>query len=124
MLCGAYGKGSLYIRTIPDSFADLYNLPAETLNLLRGEFDLPITLECCSRVSLFPYDNDTFILQSFLDRPERVRVRINRAGASLVPLKMPKMRPFEIVRSGESESVFDIHITPGHYMAFKIEGRR
>jgi hypothetical protein len=99
----------------------LYNLPAETLTLLRGEFNLPITLECCARVSLFLYDNDTFILQSFLDRPERVRVRVNRPNVTLAPLKMPKMRPFEIVRSGENESVFDIRITPGHYMAFKVE---
>jgi len=60
LLCGAYGKGSLYVLTIPDTFADLYNLPAETLALLRGEFDLPITLESCGRVSLFPYDNNTF----------------------------------------------------------------
>jgi len=123
LLCGAYGRGSLYVLTVPDAFADLYNLPAETLALLRGEFNLPVTLECCSRVSLFLYDNNTFILQSFLDRPELARVRVNRPNVSLVPLKMPKMRPFEIVRSGENESVFDIHITPGHYMAFKIEGK-
>jgi hypothetical protein len=73
-------------------------------------------------VSLFPYDNDTFILQSFLDRPERVRVRVNRPGVSLTPLMKSRMRPFDIVRSGEKESFFDIHIMPGHYMAFKIEG--
>jgi len=122
LLCGAYGKGSLYILTIPYAFADLYNLPAETLAVLRREFNLPITLECCGRVSLFPYDNDTFILQSFLDRPERVRVRINRPNVKLAPLMKPRMRPFDIVRSGENESVFDIHIMPGHYMVFKVEG--
>jgi len=121
LLCGAYGKGSLYVLTIPDSFADLYNLPAETLALLRSELNLPVTLECGGRVSLFLYDNGAFILQSFLDRPERVRVRINKPNASLAPLKTPKIRPFEIVRSGENESVFDIHIMPGHYMAFKVE---
>jgi hypothetical protein len=107
---------------MPDAFADLYNLPAETLSLLRGEFNLPVTLECVGRVSLFPYDNDTFILQSFLDRPERVRVRINRPNVSITPLMKPGIRPLDIVRSGGNESVFDIHIIPGHYMAFKIEG--
>jgi len=61
-------------------------------------------------------------LQSFLDRPERVRVRINRPNASLAPLMQPRMRPFDIVRSGENESVFDIYIMPGHYMVFKVEG--
>jgi len=122
LLCGAYGKGSLYVLTIPDSFADLYNLPAETLAVLRRESSLPVTLESCGRISLFPYNNDTFILQSFLDRLERVRVRINRPNVSLVPLMKPRMRPFDIVRSGDNESVFDIHIMPGHYMVFRIEG--
>jgi hypothetical protein len=121
LLCGAYGKGSLYILTIPDNFADLYNLPAETLALLRGQFDLPVTLESVGRVSLFPYDNNTFILQSFLDRPERVRVRINKPDVKLELLAKTKIRPFEIVRSGEAESVFDIFMMPGHYMAFKME---
>jgi hypothetical protein len=60
-------------------------------------------------------------VQSYLDRPERVRVRINKSGATLVPLKTPRMRPFEAVRSGENESVFEFTITPGHYMAFRIE---
>jgi hypothetical protein len=121
MLCGPYGKGSLYVLTVPDAFADLYKLPAETLALIRKEFDRDITLECCGRVSLFPYDNNTFILQSFLDRPEKVRVRINKPDVTLTPLTKQRMRPFEIVRSGEGESFFDIHIMPGHYMAFRIE---
>jgi len=120
LLCGAYGKGSLYILTIPDNFADLYNLPAETLALLRGQFDLPVTLESVGRVSLFPYDNNTFILQSFLDRPERVRVRINKPDVKLELLAKTKIRSFEIVRSGENESIFDIFMMPGHYMAFRI----
>jgi hypothetical protein len=120
LLCGAYGKGSLYILTVPDNFADLYNLPAETLALLRGQFDLPVTLESVGRVSLFPYDNNTFILQSFLDRPERVRIRINKPDVKLELLAKTKIRPFEIVRSGKAESVFDIFMMPGHYMAFKI----
>ena len=72
-------------------------------------------------MSLFPYDNNTFILQSFLDRPERVRVRINKPDAKLELLAKTKIRPFEIVRTGETESIFDIYLMPGHYIAFKIE---
>jgi hypothetical protein len=122
LLCGAYGKGSLYVLTIPDAFADLYNLPAETLTFIRREFNLPVTLECCGRVSLFLYDNNTFILQSFLDRPELARVRIKKPDVTLTPLKIQRIRPFELIRSGKDESVFDIHVMPGHHMAFKIEG--
>ncbi|MDR0455480.1 MAG: hypothetical protein LBH20_02200 [Treponema sp.] len=118
LLCGTYGKGRLYVLTIPDTPADLYKLPAETLTLLRRELKLPVTLECSSRIGLFLYDNDTFILQSFLDRPEHTRVSIGRSGVSLIPLT--KMRPPEKARSKENESVFDVFLMPGHYAAFKI----
>ncbi|MDR0316302.1 MAG: hypothetical protein LBH97_05320 [Treponema sp.] len=122
LLRGAYGKGWLYVLTIPDAPADLYKLPAETLTLLRRELKLPVTLECGSRVGLFPYDNNTFILQSFLERPENVRVYIGRPGVSLVPLAGMGMRPLLKAPSKENESVFDVHLMPGRYTAFKIEG--
>ena len=124
LLRGTYGKGCLYVVAIPDSPADLYKLPAETLTLLRRALHFPITLECMGRVGLFPYDNNTFILQSFLDRPEVVRVCVNRGGASLVPLLKPQLKaPLpEQARGGENESVFEVHLMPGRYAAFRIEG--
>jgi len=123
LLCGAYGKGSLYVLTIPDAPADLYKLPAQTLAAIRGEMNLPVTLECGGRVSLFQYDNGAFILQSFLDRPERVRVRVGKSGASLVPLTGIKVRsmPVEKVRADENESVFEVYLMPGHYAMFRID---
>jgi hypothetical protein len=119
LLRGSYGKGWLYVLNIPDAPADLYKLPAETLSLLRRELKLPVTLECGGRVGLFLYDNDTFILQSFLDRPENVRLCINRAGVMIAPLA--KMRPPHKLPSGENESVFDVFLMPGRYAAFIIK---
>jgi len=123
LLCGAYGKGSFYVLTVPDAPADFYKLPAQTLTAIRNELNLPITLECVGRVSLFLYDNGTFILQSFLDRPERVRVRVNKGGASLVPLAniQPRNIPIDKVRAGENESVFEVYLMPGRYAMYKIE---
>jgi hypothetical protein len=125
LIKGTYGNGSLYVVTIPDTMADLYKLPAETLTLLRRELNLSVTLESVSRVGLFLYNNNTFILQSFLDRPERVRVCINKPGVTLVPLveirQVGKIRPPEKARSGNDESVFDVHLMPGRYAVFRIE---
>jgi len=119
LLCGAYGKGSFYVLTIPDAMADLYKLPAQTLTLIRREMDLPIRLECGGRVGLFTYDNNTFILQSFLDRPEKIRVCIGRSGVDIIPLK--KMLPLpEKAASAENESVFEVHLMPGRYAVFKV----
>jgi hypothetical protein len=118
----SYGKGWLYVLTIPDAPADLYKFPADTLTLLRRELKLPVTLECGSRIGLFTYNNNTFILQSFLDRPENVRVCIGRSGVSLVPLAGINLHPLRKARAGDNESVFDVFLMPGRYAAFKIEG--
>jgi hypothetical protein len=85
--------------------------------------DLPVTLECGGRVSLFQYDNGVFILQSFLDRPEVVRVRVNRGGVSLIPLMRMQLKVtlLDTAHVGENESVFDIHMMPGRYAAFRID---
>ena len=83
-----------------------------------------VTLECIGRVGLFLYSNNTFIIQSFLDRPERVRVCINKSGVSIVPLvqtrQVGKTIPVSKARSGENESVFEVLLMPGRYAALKI----
>ena len=126
LLSGTYGNGRMYILTVPDTPADLYKLPSEVLTLLRRELNLPVILECPGRVGLFLYDNNAFILQSFLDRPERIRICIKRPDVSIVPLvetrEVGKLRFIDKVRSGENESVFEVLLQPGRYMALKIEG--
>jgi hypothetical protein len=121
-LCGTYGSGKFYVLTIPDAMADIYKLPSQTLTILRKELNLPVTLECTARVGLFLYGNNTFVLQSFLERPERVRVKINKGGASIIPLGKMFRFPPRKSHGGDDESVFDVHLMPGRYMAFKIEG--
>ena len=126
LLRGSYGKGNLYVLTIPDTMADLYKLPAETLTLIRRELGLSVTLECTGRVGLFLYDNNTFILQSFLDRPEYVQICINKPGVSIVPLVQTRQVGKTVFmtksRCRENESVFGVRLMPGRYSAFKIEG--
>jgi hypothetical protein len=72
----SYGGGTLYVLTIPESFTDLYNLPVEVLNRIRQTLcrDMAVRLQGPGKVSLFVYDNDTFIVESFLDEPVDVQV--------------------------------------------------
>src|SRR5206468_7888764 len=67
-----YSKGHLYILTIPDNFSDLYNLPAEALNKIRQVLGahMNVQIEGPSKISLYVYDNNTFIAESFSDRSE------------------------------------------------------
>ncbi len=71
LLSDKYGKGTLYVLTVPDNFTDLYRLPEPALNTLRSYLTgaFPLRLEAPSRVSLFAYDNGTFIIESFRDEP-------------------------------------------------------
>jgi hypothetical protein len=71
-----YSKGHLYVLTIPDNFADLYNLPAEVLNKIREVLcaQLKVQIEGSSKISLYVYDNNTFIVESFLDKETAVKI--------------------------------------------------
>jgi hypothetical protein len=77
LIQAGYAKGSLYVLTIPDNFSDLYSFPASILTQIRNALlrDLFVRIESPGDVSLFVYDNDTFIVESFL--PETVDVRIS-----------------------------------------------
>jgi hypothetical protein len=81
-----YSKAFLYILTIPDNFSDLYQYPPEVLNQIRAVAteDFNIKLEGPSQVSLFCYDNGTFIIESFLNEPVTVKI------ISDEPIKMIK----------------------------------
>jgi len=69
-----YVGGHLYVLTIPENFSDLSSLPAGVLNPLRAVLTghLPVQLEAPGQVSLFLYDNGTFIIESFRDEPVEV----------------------------------------------------
>jgi hypothetical protein len=75
----AYGGGTLCVLTVPDSFTDLYNLPAAVMDRIRQTLcrDMPVRLQGPGKVSLFVYDNGTFIMESFLDEPVDVQVVVD-----------------------------------------------
>ena len=75
----AYGYSKLYVLTIPDNFDDLYALPPEVLNRIREVVmcGLFVRLEAPSQVALFLYDNDTFIVESFLDHSTDIRLVVD-----------------------------------------------
>jgi hypothetical protein len=62
-----YGHGHLYILTIPDDYGDLYNYPRNILTPIRNLFtkESPIDLDTFSKIGLFTYDNNCFVLHSF-----------------------------------------------------------
>ncbi len=80
LLMNRYSRGILYVLDVPDNIGDLYSLPQPAMNVIRSylQADFPVRIDAPARVSLFAYDNGTFIVESF--RPEPVSVRISVAG--------------------------------------------
>jgi hypothetical protein len=72
----SYAEGTLYILTIPDNYDDLYKLPVEVLSRIRDTLlaDLYVQVNGPAQVALFVYDNDTFVVESFL--PEEAEIEI------------------------------------------------
>jgi len=76
LLMDHYGKGELYVLAVPEEMNDLYSLPPRALDAIRRYLSpgLPVRLEGPANVSLFAYNNETFVVESFLDQPVTVRV--------------------------------------------------
>ncbi len=125
-----YSKANLYVLTIPENFSDLYQYPADVLNRIRAVAtqDFNIKLEGPSQVSLFCYDNGTFIVESFLSEPVTVKVIGNQSviaiddllsGESYKGTAVP-VPPF-MSRRIEPTLSFEITIKPHSYRVFKTQ---
>jgi hypothetical protein len=124
LLMDQYGKGTLYVLTVPDNFTDLYYMPAETLNAIRsyvlGKF--PVRVEAPAKVSIFAYDNGTFIVESFRDEPADVTV-LATSAASLTDLVTGEKlagAPHQGRHPAEpATTAFKLTLAPHSYRAFQ-----
>jgi hypothetical protein len=76
LLMDRYSKGILYVLTIPENMNDLYALPQAVLTAIRRYVlsGFPFMMDAPSKVSLFAYDNHSFVVESFLDKPTEVTI--------------------------------------------------
>ncbi len=130
LLRGDYSKGSLYCLTVPEDFSDFYHMPQTALNVIRQHLSqgLKVRLEAPAYVSLFLYDNDTFIVENFQDEPVDVGVlcpesckqitnletgaTINADAQTVNAFGRYKMDP---------TSRFGVKIAPHSFIAFKMK---
>jgi hypothetical protein len=82
VISARYGQGTFYAWAVPDDFADLYRLPQSVLNQIRTLLgrDVFVSLDAVDHVSLFAYDNRTFIVQNF--QSQSVNTRVSVSGAT------------------------------------------
>jgi hypothetical protein len=114
-----YSKGVLYVLTIPQAQGDLYSLPADVLSAIRNVVcrDMYVRLEAPSQVSLFVYDNDTFIVESFRESMGPARIVADRRITKLRDLVTGR----ELAGQPRGDRmVFDTVVRPGAYSVFAV----
>lgn len=132
LLMDHYSKGELYVLNVPEEMNDFYSLPPRVLDEIRRILtpELPVRLEGPAQVSLFAYNNGTFVVESFLDRPVSVRVvggfahlenLMTGAVSGGDPLFAAGFIP--VPRAGAtppaSQFGFDLQIQPHSFIAFR-----
>jgi hypothetical protein len=131
LLMDKYGQGTLYVWTLPENLNDLYRLPTDVLDAIRRYLDpgLPVRLEGPAKVSLFTYDNDTFVVESYLDHPVAVRMtgrfgHIQNLMTGVTLAGDPVTMRFFAPRRPEAaqaprQYAFDLRIEPHSFVAFR-----
>lgn len=120
MLRGKYAAGMLYVLSVPEDFSDMYVLPVPVLDRLRSILgrDLKVRIEGPAKVSLFCYDNDTFIVESFLDGPVDIKVVCGKQYKSLKDIaEGGNISP----EPAGNENKFPVHLEPHSYKVFKLK---
>jgi len=122
MLHDTYGKGQLITLTVPDAFTDLYHMPETVLTRIRAEFPVGgVYLEGGAEISLFVYDNDTFIVYPYVDngvQPSTIKLHIMREAKALkLPVEGREIKP---LYTDAAETVFEVRAIPGQYVLYQI----
>jgi hypothetical protein len=120
LLFAGYGKGRMYVLTVPDNTGDLYYLPEPVITMIKDVLmkDIYVTVESKARISLFVYDNNTFIVHSFLPHTESVKIVIKDRTARLRELTSDNIT--EGIQNGGTTE-FSTFMLPHSYRVFKVE---
>lgn len=118
----------MFVWVIPDNFSHLYALPAVALNRLRTVLSrkMDVQIEGDSQISLFAYDNDTFVVHSFHNAPTQVNLVVKTEKGVTEILTGEKMagtvRNSDKVNDRPIEKVSTVTVTlpPHSFRAFKI----
>ena len=131
MLMNRYSKGVIYLLTIPENIGDLYNLPRGVTTQIKEYVaqDFPVRIDSPPQVSLFAYDNDTFVVESFraddakitISIPgERKSLRDAVSGSAIEANAAPPVADNR--RSGQPHTDVTVTIPPHSFRVFRIGG--
>jgi hypothetical protein len=115
-----YSRGLLYVLTIPNAQGDLLCYPQPVLSEIRNVLakDMFVRLDTPSQVALYVYDNDKFIVESFLQEPMRAVVVTDRRIT-----KLRDLQSGQLLTGAERDgaTVFEMPLNSGSYRVFSAE---
>ena len=126
-----YGNGTLYILTIPENFIDLYHLPVQVTTKIKEILTrkLPVMLEGPGYTSLFVYDNNTAIVESFANELIQVRLRTDAGFQTLKNVQTGEIisgKKVQILQGRNKpaleKQVFEFAINPHSFLVLKLQG--
>ena len=129
LLRDTYGKGQIWTLAVPDSFPDLYKIPGRALTRIRREFPAGrVYLECRAGISLFPYDNGSFIVYPYATGQSQPATILIHVTGEAKALEMPLMKDYrtgnmirvEPLFKKNGETVFEVRTQPGRYDLYRI----
>ncbi len=130
-----YGKGQMYIINIPENPSDLAKVPQWAMDAIKPVFNYDGVYVSAPNVSLFHYDNDTFIAYAHVTgqaHPIHATIHVQSPDARLTQL-FPKRPPFlkDQIEAQQNkytydfkpmeEQTFDLILNPGEFYEFKVE---
>lgn len=119
LLKTAYGKGFLFVLTIPDDYGDLYHYPREVLKSIRKAIsqNCVAQLDAPANIGLFNYDNNTFVIKSFLPYQQDVTLTIPKPDAQLMDVVSGHMLQGICVNG---KTVYRLELSPMSYRVYKV----
>ena len=136
VLMNHYSNGVIYLLVVPQNAADLYDLPQGAIAQIKHylQQDFPVEIDAPALVSLFAYDNATFVIESYRAAPAAVNVIVPEANAKLRDLETGrliaalKQRPESLFdsrgrprRAMVVQTIFPVKLEPHSYRAYRIE---
>ena len=116
-----YGDGELTMLTVPEAFSDIARLPVPVLSRMRRELSLDgIYLEGDPWISVFHYDNDSFILYHYADRDTidtEVFVHVRDGAALTNVITGARIEPLYV---DQGEAVFPVRVRVGKPEGWRI----
>ena len=128
LLMDHYAAGTLFILNVPDNMGDLYALPQPLLTRIKGyiQGDFAFRLDAPPHVSLFAYDNDAMVVESFRDEAVPVGISVSGRATRLRDLASGQIyAPERATKPAASDSAprtsFHLNLPPHSFAALKVE---